>query len=218
MRRRDLAPAGRGAAQPLRGQSGAGRRSRRTELWWRRWAGGWRRQSGRAAGRAVSGNRRHGDQSGRDGAGAAAASGRSSNCFEGAPLVVVLDGLQDPGNAGTIVRAAEAFGATGVVFLKGTVSPYNPKTLRASAGSLFRVPFVHGVEAAAARAALQQGRVDCSPPCRRSRRNRRALWRTARSDRALRRSSSAARRMAYRRECAVGRGAMCPFPRWAWNR
>ena len=62
--------------------------------------------------------------------------------------MVVLDGLQDPGNAGTIVRAAEAFGATGVLFLKGTVSPYNPKTLRASAGSLFRVPFVHGVDAA----------------------------------------------------------------------
>ena len=39
--------------------------------------------------------------------------------------MVVLDGLQDPGNAGTIVRAAEAFGATGVLFLKGTVSPYN---------------------------------------------------------------------------------------------
>ena len=55
---------------------------------------------------------------------------------------MVLDGVQDPGNAGAIVRAAEAFGATGVVFLKGTVSPFNPKTLRASAGSLFRVPFV----------------------------------------------------------------------------
>ncbi len=57
-------------------------------------------------------------------------------------LVVVLDGLQDPGNAGAIVRAAEAFGATGVVFLKGTVSPFNPKTVRATAGSLFRLPFI----------------------------------------------------------------------------
>ena len=55
--------------------------------------------------------------------------------------------LQDPGNAGAIVRAAEAFGATGVLFLKGTASPYNPKTLRASAGSLFRVPFLHGMDA-----------------------------------------------------------------------
>jgi TrmH family RNA methyltransferase len=52
-------------------------------------------------------------------------------------LIVVLDGLQDPGNAGAIVRAAEAFGATGVMYLKGTVSPWNPKSLRASAGSSF---------------------------------------------------------------------------------
>ena len=40
-----------------------------------------------------------------------------------------------------MVRSADAFGASGVVFLKGTVSPWNPKTLRASAGSLFRLPF-----------------------------------------------------------------------------
>lgn len=65
--------------------------------------------------------------------------------LEGESLVVVLDGVQEPGNAGAIVRAAEAFGATGVVFLKGTASPFNPKSLRASAGSLFRLPFVHGV-------------------------------------------------------------------------
>lgn len=55
-------------------------------------------------------------------------------------LVLALDGIQDPGNAGTIVRSAEAFGASGVVFLKGSAAPSNPKTLRASAGSLFRVP------------------------------------------------------------------------------
>ena len=75
--------------------------------------------------------------------------------FAGRPLVIVLDGLQDPGNTGAIVRAAEAFGATGVMFLKGTASPFNPKTLRASAGSLFRVPFVHGVDPAAALAAFE---------------------------------------------------------------
>jgi len=80
--------------------------------------------------------------------------------FCGKALVVVLDGLQDPGNAGAIVRAAEAFGATGVMFLKGTVSPFNPKTLRAAAGSLFRMPFVHGIEAAAALAALEQNGLD----------------------------------------------------------
>jgi RNA methyltransferase, TrmH family len=76
--------------------------------------------------------------------------------FKGKALVVVLDGIQDPGNAGAIVRAAEAFGGTGVLFLKGTVSPHNPKTLRASAGSLFRVPFVHGVGSATAIATLRQ--------------------------------------------------------------
>ena len=80
--------------------------------------------------------------------------------FRGSPLVVVLDGVQDPGNAGTIARAAEAFGASGMIFLKGTVSPWNPKALRASAGSLFRVPFLHGVDAELARAVLRQNRIE----------------------------------------------------------
>lgn len=68
--------------------------------------------------------------------------------FAGVPLVVVLDGVQDPGNAGAIARAAEAFGATGIVFAKGTVGLHHPRTLRASAGSLFRLPCVSGMEAA----------------------------------------------------------------------
>lgn len=80
--------------------------------------------------------------------------------FRGQSLVIVLDGVQDPGNAGTIVRAAEAFGATGVLFVKGTVSPFHPKALRASAGSIFRIPFVSGIDAPLARASLQQQRVD----------------------------------------------------------
>lgn len=80
--------------------------------------------------------------------------------FRGRPLVVVLDGVQDPGNAGAILRAAEAFGSSGVLFLKGTVSPYNPKAVRASAGSLFRAPLVTGLDAALARAALEQHRLD----------------------------------------------------------
>jgi RNA methyltransferase, TrmH family len=80
--------------------------------------------------------------------------------FRGRSLVIVLDGLQDPGNAGAIARAAEAFGATGLMFLKGTVSAFHPKTLRASAGSLFRVPYVAGLEPPLARASLQQHRVD----------------------------------------------------------
>ena len=61
-------------------------------------------------------------------------------------LVLVLDGLQDPGNAGTIIRTAEAFGATAVVLLRGSVNPWNPKCLRASAGSLFRLPVLYGIE------------------------------------------------------------------------
>jgi TrmH family RNA methyltransferase len=76
--------------------------------------------------------------------------------FAGCPLVVVLDAMQDPGNTGAILRAAEAFGASGAMLLKGTASPHNPKTLRAAAGSLFRLPFVHGLDAGAARDALQQ--------------------------------------------------------------
>jgi TrmH family RNA methyltransferase len=63
-------------------------------------------------------------------------------------LVVALDGIQDPGNAGTIVRSAEAFGATGVVFLNGCVRVANGKLLRAAAGSLFRVPFLEAIEIA----------------------------------------------------------------------
>ena len=59
-----------------------------------------------------------------------------------APLIVALAGLQDPGNLGTILRSAEAFGATGVLSLPGTVSAWNPKAVRASAGSIFRVPMI----------------------------------------------------------------------------
>ncbi len=71
-------------------------------------------------------------------------------------LTVVLDGVQDPGNAGTIARTAEAFGASGIVFLKGSAAPTNPKALRASAGSLFRVPFLHKLGAAEFLALAQQ--------------------------------------------------------------
>ena len=59
-----------------------------------------------------------------------------------APLFVVLAGLQDPGNLGTILRSAEAFGANGVLSLPGTVSAWNPKAVRASAGSVFRLPLL----------------------------------------------------------------------------
>jgi len=58
------------------------------------------------------------------------------------PLAVVLSGIQDPGNLGTILRSAEAFGASGVLLGEGTVGPFNAKAVRASAGSVFRVPVV----------------------------------------------------------------------------
>ena len=56
--------------------------------------------------------------------------------------IMVLVGLQDPGNLGTILRSAEAFGSGGVVTGEGTVSPFNSKVIRASAGSVFRLPLV----------------------------------------------------------------------------
>lgn len=57
--------------------------------------------------------------------------------------ILLLDGLQDPGNLGTLVRTAEALGLAGVVCLPGTVDPWNPKAVRAGAGSGFRVPILY---------------------------------------------------------------------------
>jgi TrmH family RNA methyltransferase len=71
------------------------------------------------------------------------------------PLVLVAAALQDPGNFGTLVRSAEAFGATGIIALPGTVSIWNGKALRASAGSAFRIPVV-AEKSAAALAALAE--------------------------------------------------------------
>jgi TrmH family RNA methyltransferase len=56
--------------------------------------------------------------------------------------IVVLAGLQDPGNLGTILRSAEALGSAGAVLGEGTVSPFNSKVIRASAGSVFRFPVI----------------------------------------------------------------------------
>lgn len=57
-------------------------------------------------------------------------------------LLVALDGVQDPGNLGTIIRSADAVGATGVLLGRGTVDLYNPKTIRSTMGSLFHIPVV----------------------------------------------------------------------------
>jgi len=59
-----------------------------------------------------------------------------------ADFVMVAHRLADPGNAGTIIRSAEAAGAQAVVFTPGSVDPFNPKVVRSTAGSLFRIPVV----------------------------------------------------------------------------
>ena len=67
---------------------------------------------------------------------------------ENAERLIVLDGVQDPGNVGTIIRAAEAFGMDGVLYSPTCADKFSPKTLRASMGSVFRVPvqFYSGAE------------------------------------------------------------------------
>ena len=65
-----------------------------------------------------------------------------ADVLSGTPLILIAAGVQDPGNLGTLVRSAEAFGATGILTTPGTVSAWNQKALRASVGSVFRIPVV----------------------------------------------------------------------------
>ncbi len=65
--------------------------------------------------------------------------------FSSGKLIVCLDAVQDPGNFGTILRTAEAAGASGVVALKGSVDAFAPKTLRSAMGSAFRLPIANDV-------------------------------------------------------------------------
>jgi TrmH family RNA methyltransferase len=85
------------------------------------------------------------------------------NLLTGTPLVVVLVGVQDPGNVGTIVRAAEAFGATGAATCAadgiGTADPFGPKALRASAGSALRLPILQSISSTVLFAQLRISRV-----------------------------------------------------------
>ena len=62
------------------------------------------------------------------------------------PFIVVLNGIQDPGNAGTIIRTAAAAGTSAVFLTKGTVELYNPKVIRATMGSLFQVSIVNDLD------------------------------------------------------------------------
>ncbi len=59
------------------------------------------------------------------------------------PLFLVLEDIQDPGNLGTMIRTAEGAGADGVIMSRGTVDIYNPKTIRSTMGSLYRMPFYY---------------------------------------------------------------------------
>lgn len=59
------------------------------------------------------------------------------------PFLLFLDEVQDPGNMGTIIRTADAFNADGIIITEGCVDPYNPKVVRATMGSIFRVPLYY---------------------------------------------------------------------------
>jgi RNA methyltransferase, TrmH family len=75
------------------------------------------------------------------------------------PLIVVLTRLQDPGNVGTILRVAESFGVAGCLATVGTASAINSKTVRASAGSLFRLPHIWNVDLKQTVAALKTSKI-----------------------------------------------------------
>jgi RNA methyltransferase, TrmH family len=74
----------------------------------------------------------------------------------GPRLVAVLANVRDPGNAGTVLRTADAAGADGVIFSNASVDPYNSKCVRATAGSLFHLPLVMGVPVAQAVSAMRE--------------------------------------------------------------
>lgn len=67
------------------------------------------------------------------------------NDLDDARLVVICAQVRDPGNAGTVIRCADAFGADAVVLTSGSVEIYNPKTVRSTVGSLFHMPILTGV-------------------------------------------------------------------------
>jgi TrmH family RNA methyltransferase len=76
-----------------------------------------------------------------------------------APLVVVAAGVRDPGNLGSLLRTAEAAGATGCVTLKGGADPFRDKAVRGSMGSVFRLPVRHGLDETAVVAFAQRHRL-----------------------------------------------------------
>ena len=115
--------------------------------------------------------------------------------------IAILHEVRDPGNAGTVLRSADAAGADGVVFTASSVDPYNPKTVRSSAGSIFHLPIVRGEETASA--------------VRRSARSR-----TARSSRwtgtAIKTSTRSTSAIPPR-SCSATRPTDCPKRSWRWR-
>ena len=106
-----------------------------------------------------------------------------SGCGEGheSPLLLILENIQDPGNLGTMMRTAEAAGATGVLMSRDTADLFNPKTVRATMSAIFRVPFFYtddltgeirklkedgvAVYAAHLKASIPYDTADCRRPC-----------------------------------------------------
>lgn len=76
------------------------------------------------------------------------------------PLLIVLENLQDPGNLGTIIRTGEGAGITGVIMSDTTVDIYNPKVIRSTMGSIYRVPFVYEKDLAAVLGKLHEAGID----------------------------------------------------------
>lgn len=77
--------------------------------------------------------------------------------LEPGELVVICAQVRDPGNAGTVIRCADAFGASAVILTAGSIDPHNPKTVRSSVGSIFHLPIVTGVDLADAIRWCRQG-------------------------------------------------------------
>lgn len=95
--------------------------------------------------------------------------GTFDDLISGIPLILILAGVQDPGNVGTLVRTAEAFGATGIAACStggtGTANPFSPKALRASAGSALRLPVLRGISAPVLLAQLRMAGVRVFAAC-----------------------------------------------------
>jgi len=76
------------------------------------------------------------------------------------PLILFLENIQDPGNLGTMIRTAEGAGATGIIMSRDTADVYNPKVVRSTMGSLYRMPFAYADDLCEAVAQARDGGTD----------------------------------------------------------